>query len=218
MVNQETKSVEVNVNEWWTYILPFIVWIGITYGLLMYLDNFYVAFAFAIGYPFAVLAETRRQGVWFYLFFVLFFAAVAAPDLASHLAAERDSNTTSQSNTDSGEGIVKEKSPKTEEVKPKVVSILDRPAAQNFNTGEALITLTQIYGIQLSDDNGPRTLRDVTDDYFDYLTLIAPRTITKESIDISFQPGGALYSYFSRLLNNTEAFDAVYTRLRNLAV
>jgi len=27
-----------------------------------------------------------------------------------------------------------------------------------------------------------------------------------------------LYSYFSRLINNTEAFDAVYTRLRNLAV
>ena len=57
MVNQETKSVEVNVNEWWTYLLPFIIWIGITYGLLMYLDNFYVAFAFAIGYPFAVLAQ-----------------------------------------------------------------------------------------------------------------------------------------------------------------
>ena len=104
-----------------------------------------------------------------------------------------------------------------DERKPKVFTVLDRPAAQNFNTGEALITLIQIYGIQLSDDNGPRTLREVTDDYFDYLTQVAPRTVTKESLDITFQPGGALYSYFSRLLNNTEAFDAVYARLRSLA-
>lgn len=217
MFESQTKSVEVAVYKWYAYVPDLLLWIGITYGLLRYVDNFYLVFAFVICFPFLFLADLQKIS-WIYLCFVLLFAAVAAPDLASHLAAERDSNTTSQSNTDSGEGIVKEKSPKTEEVKPKVVSILDRPAAQNFNSGEALITLTQIYGIQLSDDNGPRTLRDVTDDYFDYLTLIAPRTITKESIDISFQPGGALYSYFSRLLNNTEAFDAVYTRLRNLAV
>ena len=217
MLNQEKNTVEISVYKWYWYVLDFFCWIGITYVLLMKIDNFYIAFAFAISFPFLTLAETRKGLFYIYFCCVLLVAALFAPDWASQLATERDSNTSSQSTTESGKSTVKEKSPKTKEVKPKVISILDRPAAQNFNTGEALITLTQIYGIQLSDDNGPRTLREVTDDYFDYLTLVATKTITKESIDITFQPGGALYSYFSRLLNNTEAFDAVYTRLRSLA-
>ena len=67
MLNQEKNTVEINVYKWYWYVLDFFIWIGITYGLLMNIDNFYIAFAFAISFPFLTLAETRNGFFLIYL-------------------------------------------------------------------------------------------------------------------------------------------------------
>ena len=94
-------------------------------------------------------------------------------------------------------------------------SILDEPAAKYFNTGEALTTLTQVWGIALSDESGARTLRDVTDEVFDYLqaSVGGSSPLTQQDIEVAFQPGNSMYSFFTRLVFDQEAYDAIFERL-----
>jgi len=105
----------------------------------------------------------------------------------------------------------------TNEIKQSNSSILDEQAAQFFAPGDALITLTQVWGIKLNDESGPRILRDVIDDIYFYLSSVTPGGDTKESISIAFQPGNSLNSFFSRLVSDEEAYDAIVRRLIKLA-
>lgn len=97
-------------------------------------------------------------------------------------------------------------------------SIFDEEAAQFFVPGDALITLTQVWGISLNDSNGPRILRDVIDDIYLYLSDASPGNNTKENMRIAFQPGNSLHAFFTRLVDNERAYNAIARRLINLSI
>ncbi len=97
-------------------------------------------------------------------------------------------------------------------------SILDEYAYQFVNRGEALVTLQNLWGVALSDSGGYITLRELADNSFNYLQASVGGNLTKENIRVSFQPGNTLNSFFSRLLNNPDAYFAVLERMQDLAV
>jgi hypothetical protein len=97
-------------------------------------------------------------------------------------------------------------------------SILDEDAYQFVNSGEALVTLQNLWGISLSDASGYITLRELTDYSFDYLQRSVGGAVTKENITVGFEPGNSLNSFFSRLFNDLDAYYAVMERMLYLAV
>ena len=96
-------------------------------------------------------------------------------------------------------------------------SVLDEPAANLFVTGSALVTLTQVWRISLNGTNGPKTLREVTDDIYNYLTRAIGSYPTEQDIVIGFQPGNSMHSLFSRLVYDQEVYDAIIDRLIYIA-
>jgi ribosomal protein L40E len=95
-------------------------------------------------------------------------------------------------------------------------SIFDQDAANFISPGEAAVTLSQVWGISLNDENGPISLGDLADLTF----LYSLRTVSNPNpsdIEIAFQPGNSMYSFFTRLLNDERALIAVEQRWIDLA-
>lgn len=86
---------------------------------------------------------------------------------------------------------------------------LNQPAANFIIPGDASVTLQQVWGVELNGSNGPITLKDMADQAFDYASYSAGGGITKSDVEIAFQPGNSMYSFFNRLLISQEAIDAV---------
>lgn len=92
-------------------------------------------------------------------------------------------------------------------------SILDEAAADHFVTGSALVTLTQVWRISLNENTGPKSLRKVADEIYDYLTRALGRYPTEQDITVGFQPGNSMHSIFSRLVYDQRTFEAIKQRL-----
>lgn len=92
-------------------------------------------------------------------------------------------------------------------------TVLDEPAADHFVSGSALITLTQVWRISLNGVNGPKSLRQVTDEIYGYFTNALGRYPTEQDITIGYQPGNSMHSIFTRLVYDQEAYDAIKERL-----
>jgi hypothetical protein len=86
---------------------------------------------------------------------------------------------------------------------------LNQPAVDFIMPGDASITLQQVWGVELNGSSGPVTLRDMADQAFDYNSYVVGGGITKSDVEIAFQPGNSMHSFFNRLLNSQQAIDAV---------
>ena len=96
-------------------------------------------------------------------------------------------------------------------------SRMSQSASSQFTTGEALITLTQVWDIPLSDSNGPRTLEEVTKDIYSYLSQSVGGPLSKQDIEIAFEPGNTLDSFFSRLTIDDGVKSSIKSKLLSLA-
>jgi hypothetical protein len=94
---------------------------------------------------------------------------------------------------------------------------LNRPAVDFVMPGDASVTLQQVWGVQLNTANGPVSLREMADQAFDYTSSSVGGGITKSQVEIAFQPGNSMYSFFNRLLSSQDAIDAVRKRWVSLA-
>ena len=92
-------------------------------------------------------------------------------------------------------------------------SILDESAADFFNPGSALVTLNQVWRISLNGSNGPKTLREVTDEIYLYLGRALGGRANEQDITVGFQPGNSMYTFFNRLVNDGDAYEAIKERL-----
>ena len=94
---------------------------------------------------------------------------------------------------------------------------LNRPAVDYIMPGEASQTLQQVWGVDLNTSSGPVTLQEMADQAFNYTSRSVGGGITKSEVEIAFQPGNSMYSFFNRLLNSQDAIDAVRDRWISLA-
>lgn len=92
-------------------------------------------------------------------------------------------------------------------------AILNQSAANFFIPGTSLITLQNVWGIKLNDAYGPKTFRQVADEIYIYLTRSIGHRPSQSELEISFQYGNSMQSFFSRLIDNTFAFQAMKDRL-----
>ena len=118
--------------------------------------------------------------------------------------------------TASEEVVPRVDTPNATTPKPKAtakVSIFDQPA-QEFLLASGINSLLAVWGIPLSDEDGPRTLGDVSDDILDYLNANAAGSgdLTKADLLVALQPGNSLNSMVYRLFDNEEVIDAVVER------
>jgi len=95
--------------------------------------------------------------------------------------------------------------------------VLNRPAVDYIMPGEASQTLQQVWGVDLNTSSGPVTLEDMADQAFNYTSRSVGGGITKSEVEIAFQPGNSMYSFFNRLLSSQDAVDAVRKRWISLA-
>jgi hypothetical protein len=91
--------------------------------------------------------------------------------------------------------------------------LLNEPAASLFIPGGALVTLQSVWGIKLNDQFGPKTLWQVTDEIYVYLCRAAGSKLTQTDLEISFQNGNSMQSFFSRLTTDTFVYQAIKERL-----
>ena len=118
--------------------------------------------------------------------------------------------------TASEEVVPRVETPKATTPKPKAtakVSIFDQPA-QEYLLASGINSLLAVWGIPLSDEDGPRTLGAVSDDILDYLNANAAGSgdLTKADLLLALQPGNSLNSMVYRLFDNQEVIDAVVER------
>jgi len=118
--------------------------------------------------------------------------------------------------TASEEVVPRVETPKATTPKPKAtakVSIFDQPA-QEYLLASGINSLLAVWGIPLSDEDGPRTLGAVSDDILDYLNANAAGSgdLTKADLLVALQPGNSLNSMVYRLFDNQEVIDAVVER------
>jgi len=92
-------------------------------------------------------------------------------------------------------------------------SIFEQPA-QSYLLASGINSLLAVWGIPLSDQSGPRSLGDVSDDILIYLNSNAAGSgdITKNDLLTSLQPGNALNSIVYQLFTSQEVIDAVVDR------
>ena len=92
-------------------------------------------------------------------------------------------------------------------------SIFDQPA-QSYMLASGINSLLAVWGIPLNDENGPRTLGDVSDDILYYLNANAGGSgdITQDDLLLSLQPGNSLNSMVYRLFISEEVISAVVDR------
>ena len=82
--------------------------------------------------------------------------------------------------------------------------------------GDALTTLINVWGVDLNGGDGvPRSLGTVVDSAFRYLSTQATGSgpLTKDDIEIAFQPGNSMHSFFSRLVIDQATFNAIKKRM-----
>lgn len=91
--------------------------------------------------------------------------------------------------------------------------ILNRPAADFFIPGSAMVTLQQVWGITLNSASGPKTFRQVADEIYLYLCRSVGRKVTQNDLEVGFQYGNSMQSFFSRLIDNVWAYQAMKDRL-----
>jgi hypothetical protein len=106
--------------------------------------------------------------------------------------------------------------PQAKTPKPKATakaSIFDQPA-QKYLLASGINSLLAVWGIPLSDENGPRTLGAVSDDILYYLNANAAGSgdLTKADLLVALQPGNSLNSMVYRLFDDQEVIDAVVER------
>jgi len=111
------------------------------------------------------------------------------------------------------DGVISKKTiSSTPTVNPQDV-ILDQPAANFFIRGTALSTLQQVWGISLNSASGPKTFRQVADEIYLYLSRSVGGKVTQSDLEIGFQPGNSMYSFFSRLIYDVSAYQIMKDRL-----
>jgi hypothetical protein len=91
--------------------------------------------------------------------------------------------------------------------------ILNQPAANFFIPGSALVTLQQVWGINVNSASGPKTFRQVADEIYLYLCRSVGGKVTQSDLEIGFQYGNSMQSFFSRLIDNVWAYQAMKDRL-----
>jgi len=92
-------------------------------------------------------------------------------------------------------------------------SLLDQPA-QSFMSPAGVNETIATWGVKLASSNGPKSLREVTDEMYASLDeQSGPGHLSEKMLRISMQPGNALNSILTRLLFSKEAIDAVFARL-----
>ena len=91
--------------------------------------------------------------------------------------------------------------------------ILNQPAANFFLPGSALVTLQQVWGVKINSASGPKTFRDVADEIYLYLCRSVGGKVTQSDLEIGFQYGNSMQSFFSRLIDNVWAYQAMKDRL-----
>lgn len=94
---------------------------------------------------------------------------------------------------------------------------LSRPAVEYVVPGEASQTLQQVWGVELNGAGGPVSLLDMADQAFYYISSSVGGGVTKSDVEIAFQPGNSMHSFFNRLLNSQNAINAVKERWLALA-
>jgi len=93
-------------------------------------------------------------------------------------------------------------------------SILNQPASNYVQTGEALLTIENVWGISLSNQSGEITLGELTDQMFNYLqNSTGGGAITKDQMSIALEPGNSVHSILHRLFVDPAAISAVQNRL-----
>ena len=65
----------------------------------------------------------------------------------------------------------------------------------------------------MNGSNGPKTLREVTDEIYLYLGRSLGRDANEQDITIGFQPGNSMYTFFNRLVIDRDAYNAIKERL-----
>jgi hypothetical protein len=104
-----------------------------------------------------------------------------------------------------------------EEVNPTSAA-LRSPAVSYFNGGEAFVTITNVWGIPMDDENGPRTLAQVIVDMYEYLQdSTGGSPITVQEVDRAFLPGRSLHSIFNRLVSDPWIYDLIYEAFLEIA-
>jgi hypothetical protein len=91
--------------------------------------------------------------------------------------------------------------------------ILNQPAANFFLPGSALVTLQQVWGVKINSTSGPKTFRAVADEIYLYLCRSVGGKVTQSDLEIGFQYGNSMQSFFSRLIDNVWAYQAMKDRL-----
>ena len=91
--------------------------------------------------------------------------------------------------------------------------LLNEPAANLFNSGSALVTLQSAWGVKLNDEFGPKTLRQVIDEIYIYLCRAAGMKLSQNDLEISFQNGNSMQSFFSRLTSSSIVYQVIKERL-----
>lgn len=94
---------------------------------------------------------------------------------------------------------------------------LSKPAVEYIVPGEAAQTLQQVWGVELNDADGPVSLLEMADQAFSYISGSVGGGVTKSDVEISFQPGNSMHTFFNRLLNSSNAVKAVKERWLALA-
>ena len=92
-------------------------------------------------------------------------------------------------------------------------SILNQPAADYFIPGSALVTLQQVWGVRLNGASGPKTFGQVADEIYIYLSRSVGGNLSANDLEISFQFGNSMQVFFSRLIDNVWAYQAMKDRL-----
>lgn len=139
---------------------------------------------------------------------------VTSDQILGNIELTIDGNTTLYlSGTVSGKAEQKKKSTSSEDTTESENSILDQPAANFFITGTSLATLQQVWGININGSSGPKTLGQVADEIYVYLCRSVGRNVTASELEIGFQTGNSMQSFFSRLIDNVWAYQAMKDRL-----
>jgi len=174
-----------------------IAWVGI--GVFYYRVKYR---ADKVGADDGSTITSRGFPWWGYVASGLFLVILFGPNIPE--AIENASTTTTQQTTENVSG---------NDLNSYYEPYLNEPASQHFTPGEALITLQQVWGIEIFGADGPGTVREVSDDIYQYLCNATEACPSQSELDVSFQPGNSLQSFFSRLTNNTFIYDAIRFQL-----
>jgi hypothetical protein len=109
--------------------------------------------------------------------------------------------------------VVSEKATPPKPTESRWDAFLNEPAADYFIPGSALTTLQQLWGISLNGASGPKTFGQVADEIYIYLNRSVGGNLSASDLEISFQYGNSMQVFFSRLIDNVWAYQAMKDRL-----